>query len=128
MQIDKWDGHNAYTPRCNFEWNASNYAILPRGNNRQVFTAWTIIPRHDLEAYQQMRECLISREAPNVRDFDVHMMDSALNHFALSSNAWRTSRASARRTRGFLPKGNVVVRIDFVFFNGKASVFNVKEA
>lgn len=117
---------NHDTPECAFEWiHAVNYSVRPRGNNAQYFTAWVSMRKSDYRAYRLVRNYLLGWEAANLRDYRVGFFGSALPHFSIASNAWKTTRQSARRSRWFT--GDYVVKITYVIENGMVVVTNVEK-
>lgn len=113
-------------PTCAHDWiHGVNYSVRPRSNNAQYFTAWVPMHKGEFETYRLVRNYLLGWEAANLRDYYVGIMGSGLNHFAISSNVWKTTRKSARRNKWFT--GEYIVKITFVIENGTVVVTNVEK-
>lgn len=119
----KWCNHRS--GKCIYDFNGSNFATLPVPNNHesQDFVAWSVIPLPDFETLQNVVRWLKASTASSLRDYNVHLFGSALNHFAMSSNVWRTTRQSARKLK---VHDDVVVKITYRMHNGQVEVINVE--
>ena len=114
------------SPQCGHDWiHGVNYSVRPRGNNPQFFTAWVSMPQGEYETYRLVRNYLLGWEAANLRDYYVGIFGYALNHLSISSNAWKTTRQSARRNKWLTSE--YIAKITYVIENGTVVVTDIQK-